>query len=120
MSCGIILYMNSKDNNTFEKKQFFLNSVAKFCDKCGTAYNTEDVNIIQNTGVSAIIHFSCHNCKSRNIATYVPPLGMSSRVPVNADLSVSEIRKFSNQGQVSLEDVLKVYTYLKKNSKVSV
>ena len=118
--CGIILYMDRKDNNIQEKKQFFLDSVAKFCDKCGTAYNTDDVNIIQNSGVSVIIHFSCHNCKSRNIATYVPPLGMSNRVPINADLSVGEIKKFSSKREVTLEEILEVYTHLKKNSKVTV
>jgi hypothetical protein len=120
MLCGIILYMDSKDNNTKEKKQFFLDSVAKFCDKCGTAYNTDDVNIIQNSGVSVIIHFSCHSCKSRNIATYISPLGMSNRVPINADLSVDEIKKFAKKREVSLEDILEVYTQLKKNSKVKV
>lgn len=112
--------MDNRDNNIQEKKEFFLDSVAKFCDKCGTAYSTDDVNIIQNTGVSVIIHFSCHNCKSRNIATYVPPLGMSNRVPVNADLDVGEIKEFANKKEVSLDEILKVYTYLKKNSKVSV
>jgi hypothetical protein len=112
--------MDSKDNNILDKKQFFLDSVAKFCDKCGTAYLIEDVNIIQNTGVSVIIHFSCHSCKSNNIATFVSPLGISNRVPVNTDLGVREIQKFSSKGQVSLEDILEVYTYLKRNDKVSV
>jgi len=112
--------MNSKDNNTKEKKEFFLNSVAKFCDKCGTAYNTDDINVIQNSGVSVIIHFSCHSCKSRNIATYVPPLGISNRVPVNADLKVNEIKKFATRQEVSLEEILEVYAHLKKNSKVTV
>jgi hypothetical protein len=108
------------NNNTPDKKQFFLDSVAKFCDKCGTLYLPEDVNIIQNTGVSAIIHFSCHSCKSKNIATFVSPLGISNRVPVNTDLTVGEIKKFANRNEVSLEDILEVYTYLKENSKVSV
>jgi len=112
--------MNNKDNNTFGNKEFFLNALAKFCDKCGTAYSPEDINIVQNTGVSAIIHFSCHNCKSKNLATYVFPIGMSSRSPLNVDLSFEEIKKFASQNKVSLEDILEVYTQLKKNSKVSV
>lgn len=120
MGCDIILYMDSKDNNTQEKKQFFLDSVAKFCDKCGTAYNTDDLNIIQNSGVSVIIHFSCHSCKSRNIATYISPLGMSNRVPLNADLDVKEIKKFAKKQEISLEEILQVYAHLKKNSKVKV
>lgn len=112
--------MNNNDNNTMEKKQFFLDSVAKFCDKCGTPYVIEDVNIIQNTGILAIIHFSCHNCKSKNMATFVAPLGMSNRVPVNTDLTVKEIKKFANKREVSPEEILEVYTKLKKESKVFV
>ncbi len=112
--------MNSKDNNILEKKQFFLDSVAKFCDKCGTPYVLEDVNIIQNTGISVIIHFSCHSCKSKNIATFISPLGISNRVPVNTDLGVKEIQKFANKKEISLEEILDVYTFLKENSKVSV
>ena len=112
--------MNNNDNNTLEKKQFFLDSVAKFCDKCGTPYVIEDVNIIQNTGIMAIIHFSCHNCKSKNMATFVAPLGMSNRVPVNTDLSVKEIKKFANRREVSPEEILELYTELKKQSKVFV
>lgn len=112
--------MNNNDNNTLEKKQFFLDSVAKFCDKCGTPYVLEDVNIIQNTGVLAIIHFSCHNCKSKNMATFVAPLGMSNRVPINTDLSVKEIKKFANKKEVSPEEILEIYMKLKKESKVFV
>ena len=110
--------MDSKDNNILDKKQFFLNSVSKFCDKCGTAYTLEDVNIIQNTGISVIIHFSCHNCKSKNIVTYISPLGISNKVPVNTDLKIKELRKFAGKPEVSLEEILEIYTYLKENSRI--
>lgn len=111
---------NIKNNNTFGKKEFFLDALAKFCDKCGTAYSPEDINIVQNTDVSAIIHFFCHNCKSQNIATYIFPIGMSSRSPLSVDLSFEELKKFASQNKVSLEEILEVYAQLKKNSKVSI
>lgn len=101
-----------------EKKQFFIDTIAKFCDKCGTPYVLEDVNIIQNTGVSSIIHFSCHSCKSKHIATFVAPLGMSNRVSVNTDLSVDEIKKFASRRETSTQDILEIYTSLKNNPKV--
>jgi hypothetical protein len=47
-------------------------------------------------------------------------MGMSSRSPLNVDLSFEELKKFASQNKVSLEDILEVYTQLKKNSKVSV
>lgn len=110
--------MNTKKDVLNEKKQFFIDTVARFCDKCGSQYNIEDVNIIQNTGVSSIIHFSCHNCKSKHIATFIAPLGISNRVSVNTDLSVNEIKKFSSEKEISVEDILEVYTCLKNNPKV--
>ena len=110
--------MDSKKDILLEKKQFFLDTVARFCDKCGTEYTLDDVNIIQNTGVSSIIHFSCHNCKSKHIATLIVPLGISNRVSVNTDLNVNEIRKFANEKEVSTQDILEVYTYLKNHPKV--
>jgi len=110
--------MDNKKSDLIEKKQFFIDTIARFCDKCGTAYAVEDVNIVQNTGVSSIIHFSCRSCKSKHIATFVAPLGISSRVSVNTDLDVTEIRKFAMQRETSTQDILEIYTYLKNNPKV--
>jgi hypothetical protein len=110
--------MENKKNILIEKKQFFIDTIAKFCDKCGTQYFPEDVNIIQNTGVSSIIHFSCHNCKSKHIATFIVPLGISNRVSVNTDLNVNEIKRFSEKKEISTQDILEVYTCLKNNPKV--
>ena len=110
--------MDSKKDLLIQKKQFFIETIARFCDKCGTQYALEDVNIIQNTGVSSIIHFSCHNCKSKHIATFVAPLGISNRVSVNTDLSIKEIKKFSFAKEVSTQDILEIYTCLKDNPKV--
>jgi len=59
----------AKDLN--DKKQFFIDTIAKFCDKCGHPYSVEDLEIIQDTDISSIIHFSCPNCKSNHIATYL-------------------------------------------------
>ena len=103
-----------------EKKQYFIDSVAKFCDKCGTPYSLDDVNIIQDAGISSIIHFSCHNCKSKHVANFVAPLGISNRVAINTDLEVAEIQKFAKQKETSLEEILVLYSYLKKHPKVVV
>ncbi len=109
--------MNNRNNNsTLEEKQFFIDSVSRFCDKCGTAYTPDDVNIVQNTGATTIIHFSCSNCKARHIATFIRTLGLSQRVPVNTDLAVDEIKKFSRMKEISLQEILNMYTLLKKNS----
>ena len=112
---------NDQQRESFsEKKQYFIDSVAKFCDKCGTPYTLDDVNIIQEAGISSIIHFSCHNCKSKHVATFVAPLGISNRVEINTDLDVDEIQKFAKLKETSLEEILTLYTDLKKKQKIVV
>ena len=83
------------ENNLNERKEFFISTIAKFCDKCGNPYSRDDLEIIQDTNLSTIIHFSCSNCKSNNIATYIKPMGISNRMPINTDLEVEEISKFA-------------------------
>jgi len=106
--------MDSTDTITLQRKQFFIDSIARFCDKCGTPYTVDDLNIVQNTGMSTIIHFSCHNCKSKHIATLVSPLGITQRVPLNTDLEEMELQKFLPKRSFSNQDVLDVYEELKK------
>lgn len=107
-------------NNLDEKKQFFIDVIAKFCDKCGNPYTKSDLEIIQDTSISSIIHFSCPNCKSNHIATYFKPVGISNRMPVNTDLDVEEIGKFASMKETSVEEILDVYLYLKSKEKVTV
>lgn len=108
--------MDNKDNNTTAQKQFFIDSVAKFCDKCSTAYTTDDVNILQNTNLATIIHFTCNKCKAEHIATFMKGLGISQKVPINTDLTAKEVQKFSEMGRISLQEVLNLYKFLKENS----
>lgn len=92
-----------------DKRQTFIDLIAKFCDKCGTSYTLDNVRIVKDTEFSSIIHFACFNCKSNHIATFFKPMGMSSRAPINTDLTVDEISKFSSLGRVSTEEVLDLY-----------
>lgn len=102
----------SKSNGPDDKRQFFIDTIAKFCDKCGHQYSISDVNLVQDNSFSSIIHFSCSNCKSNHIATFVKPVGMSSRVPVNTDLTVEEITQFAQEDRINSDQVLDVYELL--------
>ena len=87
--------VNDNNSVTDEKKKYFIENVARYCDKCGKAYETDDVEILQQNDYSVIIHFGCSNCKARHLATFIKPLGITSRVPVNTDLSIDELSKFA-------------------------
>ena len=107
-------------NNKKNQKQYFIDTIAKFCDKCGNPYSIEDLEIIQETPISSIIHFACSNCKASHIATFVKPIGVSNRVPVNTDLKVEEIKKFASREETSTEEILDLYLYLKGSTRVKV
>ncbi len=92
-----------------EQKDFFIEKIARFCDKCGEPYHSEDIKIIQEKAPSVIIHFSCRSCKSSNVASVVYPMGFTTRTPVNSDLKVDEFAKFATGDTVSLDDVLDVH-----------
>jgi hypothetical protein len=108
------------NDNKKSQKQYFIDTIAKFCDKCGNAYSIEDLEIIQETPISSIIHFSCSNCKASHIATFFKPMGVSNRVPVNTDLKIDEIKKFSNRDETTTEEILDLYLYLKDRDKLKV
>lgn len=107
-----------KKDNLNERKQFFIDVIAKFCDKCGTPYTEDNLDIIQDNNISSIIHFSCDNCKSNHIATFIKPMGISNRMPVNTDLEVEEIAEFANMNETSLEEILDIYMYLKSKDTI--
>ncbi len=112
--------MDSTDNIILQRKQFFIESIAKFCDKCGTPYTVDDLNIVQNTGMSTIIHFSCSNCKSKHVATFVSSLGMTQRVPINTDLDSSELDKFMPKSEIEPQEILDVYEVLEDSDTVRI
>lgn len=101
------------------KKVFFIETIAKHCDKCGFPYTPNDLSIVQENGLATIIHFSCSKCKSSHIANFVMPIGLASRVPVNTDLEPDEVVDFAKQGKVSIDDVLVLYEVLEKVKRVS-
>lgn len=102
------------DNGNDKQRQFFLDKVASFCDKCGKSYDVDDVEVLQKNDYSTIIHFSCKKCKARHLATFIRPLGITSRMPVNTDLSIDEIARFSQQSSVTSNDVLDAHEILKE------
>jgi len=95
--------------DTDKQKKFFIEKIAKFCDKCGSPYHLDDVQIIQEKSSSTIIHFSCRNCKSSNVANLVSPMGFTTRIPMNSDLTVDEFSKFASGETISLDDILEVH-----------
>lgn len=108
--------VNNKSSEDLDRKKFFIENVAQYCDKCGKPYDVDDVEILQQNDYSVIIHFACSNCKARHLATFIKPLGITSRIPVNTDLSIEELGRFAGKHSVSLNNELDVHEALKEDN----
>lgn len=91
------------------KKQFYLEKISGFCDKCGTRYTEQNITIVSDDGTQAIIHFKCHDCLSEHFANYIENIGSSSKMPIVSDMQSDEVVKFLSLGAVSADDVIKIY-----------
>lgn len=94
------------------RKKFYIDKVARFCDKCGRPYEIDDVTVLQQNQFSAIIHFECKNCKARHLATFIQQMGLTSRMPINTDLNLEELPRFVKLGAVSSNEILDVHEML--------
>lgn len=94
------------------RKRPFYEHVARFCDKCGRPYSEKDVDILQQDEYSVVIHFNCPNCKARHLATFIKPLGITSRILVNTDLTIEELPKFAGKSEIKPDDLLDVHEAL--------
>ena len=104
--------MKTKKESKTTKKRFCLDNVSKFCDKCGTSYNLDDIQIIQEADSSLLVHFRCGQCKSENVASFLSPAGLTTKIPINCDLELDELKDFAAQSVISLDDVLEVHISL--------
>jgi hypothetical protein len=103
---------NKGDSTDIDKRKMYLELIAKFCDKCGTPYSSDNLKVVKDSEFSSIIHFTCANCKSNHIASFFKPMGVSSRTPVNTDITAKEIGKFAEKGKVTSEEILDLYNAL--------
>jgi RNase P subunit RPR2 len=106
------------DPESYSKKTELIESIAKFCSKCGTPYKPADVQIVQEVQSQSILHFKCSNCDANYIANYSAPLNAVNKIPINTDLKPVELIKILQSGQeVTIDDVLQVYEFLEEKSK---
>ena len=106
--------MDTKNNNDTNQKRYFVDTIAKFCNRCGAPYSLNDFNIIKSTKTSTIIHFTCSKCKAEHIAN-ISKRGDLQRVPMLTDLhSFNEVSKFVKMKRIPLNEVLDLYNSFKE------
>lgn len=109
--------MKKKSNlkNNKDIRFSYLEKISKFCDKCGSPYSIEDLQVIKKTKSVTIIHFTCSVCKA---SKFVQVANMHKPEVIQqmaeTDLKTSELPSFVLKRPVSLNDVIDIYSYLKK------
>jgi hypothetical protein len=107
---------NPIGNNIESFKGFFIENVSKFCDKCGTAYKTDNIDIVSETNVSLIIQAQCDNCKGIYMAHVIKPLQMTKKIPVRLDISPLQLQEYYSLGAIGSDELLMLRRKIVKTS----
>lgn len=97
---------NAIGNNLESLRAFFIDNVSKFCDKCGTAYKPDNIDIVSESTASVIIQAQCDNCKGIYMAHVIKPLQMTKKVPIRLDIPHTALRSYYVLGPISSDELL--------------
>lgn len=87
-------------------RAFFIENVSKFCDKCGTAYKPDNIDIVSESNASVIIQAQCDNCKGIYMAHVIKPLQMTKKIPIRLDVAPSMLHPYYVLGPISSDELL--------------
>lgn len=99
---------NPIGNNIESLRAFFVENVSKFCDKCGTAYKSDNIDIVSETNASVIIQAQCDNCKGIYMAHIIKPLQMTKKIPIRLDIAPSLLHPYYLLGPLTSDELLTV------------
>lgn len=107
------------DETPEETKEFFLESIAKFCDRCGTPFTSDNINIVKRAPGQLLLHIKCNKCSASYLASFIRQIGVSSRTPFQTDLTIDELKLFTSFEAVSSNEVLDVHDYVNTQKDIS-
>lgn len=97
---------NTIGNNVESLRAFFIDNVSKFCDKCGTAYKPDNIDIVSESNASVIIQAQCDNCKGIYMAHVIKPLQMTKKIPIRLDIAPAMLHPYYVLGPISSDELL--------------
>jgi len=105
---------SSIGNNIESLRAFFVENVSKFCDKCGTAYKSDNIDIVSESNASVIIQAQCDNCKGIYMAHVIKPLQMTKKIPIRLDIEPALLHPYYLQGPITSDELLNLRKKLAK------
>lgn len=92
------------------------NVIPSYCDKCGNKHDKKDLELISQEGTKASFRLSCSNCGNSYMVMVQSPMDgvfTARKVSGRKDLTVNEIKKFSNLDSIDKEDILDAFIAIK-------
>ncbi len=86
--------------------------ISKYCDKCGSEYHRENMNVLKKFENLYIVHMYCDNCKTSTITYVANHIGINNKITLVSDLSKNEIEKLSKASAITSNDILDIDDYL--------
>lgn len=105
---------NPIGDNVESMRAFFIENVSKFCDKCGTAYKPDNIDIVSESNASVIIQAQCDNCKGIYMAHVIKPLQMTKKIPIRLDIPPAMLHPYYMMGPISSDELLSLRKKISK------
>lgn len=113
---------NRDEITTSSVTKQFKNVMPKFCDRCGNAYNENDMEIISESKLGLACKLGCKSCGNTymfHINSPVDGMLAAKRIETKTEMTSQEIRKFSiGASQIDSDEIIDVFTALEKVSTI--
>lgn len=88
----------------------------QFCDKCGTKYNSTDIEIMGSNSSRVTCKINCKNCGNNYMMQVNSPAEgvlAAKRAEFKSEMSAKEITKFSEADQIESDEIIEVHDQVK-------
>jgi malate/lactate dehydrogenase len=90
--------------------------IPNYCDKCGSRYDRDDLEIVNQEMGTVTCRLDCKKCGNSYVMHISNPVdGMlaAKKANIKTDITADEMRKFSEVDKIDNEEILDVFIALK-------
>ncbi len=89
--------------------------LVSYCPVCETRYNPMHARVLGKDGETQLLHVQCKKCRNSILALVLVNQVGASSVGLLTDLTYDDVLLFKVNDQISIDDVIGVHEFLKKD-----
>lgn len=104
--------LNTRKQLINQYSEFF----PSFCDKCGAKFDKQSAEIVSNDDAKTVCKLTCKSCANSflmHLASPVPGIATSLRMPFKSAITTKELSKFTKSERIDSDEVIDLYDSLK-------